>query len=154
MFYIFFYCLWSLYFRTLKQILAHKKSRRMKIYNFSCLLVLRYSKKIWIHRIKNRTSYSCGCKTIPGIIFLGSRSGKSFPSGSAIVAICISEDKNRKIRDFAKTSPMQLLFPNPNDANLKWINWKITLPFQSITTPILLGKQNFSNSWVHVTHFV
>lgn len=72
-----------------------------------------------IHRNKNRTLYSCGCKTIPGAIFPGSKSSKSLSAGSLIVAICISEDKNKKIRDFAKTSPMQLLFPNPNAANLK-----------------------------------
>lgn len=51
-------------------------------------------------------------------MFLGSRSSKGIPSGSAIVTICNSEDRNRKIRDFAKTSPMQLLLPNPNAANL------------------------------------
>ena len=71
---------------------------------------------------KNRTSYSCGCKTIPGTMVLGSRSLRGLSSGSAIVAVCINEDRNRKMRDLAKTSPIQLRLPFPNTASLKWPN--------------------------------
>lgn len=60
-------------------------------------------------------------------IFLGSKSSKLLSTGSPIVAICISEDKNRKIRDFAKTSPKQPLFPNPNAANLIQYLWSIMI---------------------------
>lgn len=50
---------------------------------------------------------------------LGSKSGNVFPSGSIMVVVCSKVDKNRKVRDLANTSPMQLLFPRPNTNNLK-----------------------------------
>lgn len=70
-------------------------------------------------RTTNRTSNGCGWITRPGTMVLGSKSGNVFPSGSIMVVVCSKVDKNRKVRDLANTSPMQLLFPRPNTNNLK-----------------------------------
>jgi hypothetical protein len=93
---------------------------------FSLLFFFKY----YFRRRTKRTSYGWGCKTKAGTIAFCWRSSNDFPSGSEIVVCCINVDRNRNMRDFANTSPIQLLFPVPKGRNLKiqnscvsYMNW-------------------------------